>query len=147
MRTSGDPKATVEFTGQGIVHVSFKETGTLSTHMLREIVVESKVQYGESPKAIIFSLHDAVESDRFFSKISNRPQHILPGILISLVCLSKSTLAAAHAYLGENTAEYPVAVFTDYKQGLNWVEYKLRALETIKTLPVQNKPIGMIASC
>jgi len=145
MKTFSDPNATHEFIGPNTVHVSFKASAIFTTHLLREIMVASKAQNGEAPKAIILSLHDGIDSDRFFKKISSK-SHLIPSeTLISLVCLSKVTFNAAQSYLGKNKPDYPVAVFSDFQRGLDWIEQKLMHSEKVHILPVNKINVGMTA--
>jgi hypothetical protein len=145
MKTFSNSNTTIEFIGQSMVHVTFKKEGMLSTHVLRDLIVAFKAQFGEAPKALVFSLYDQVESERFFRKISNRTQQIAPGTLISLICHSKLTLAKAEAFFEENKPDYPIAVFSDYKRALDWLECKMIGTETIKMLSAPNTFAGMTA--
>ncbi|MBI3133413.1 MAG: hypothetical protein HYZ14_01950 [Bacteroidetes bacterium] len=145
MNAFSDSHISLEFIGENIVHVCFKERALLSTQLLRELIAMSKIHKGKKPEAYILTFHELADSHHFLWKICHKSQLFEPETVVALVCPNLTTNVAAHSYIQNHNPSYPIAVFSKYGHGLEWVEQKLNFTKTAGPVSFQDGVIGMSA--
>lgn len=145
MKTSyilSENNAIVDIFYNGILHVSFKEGGVLSTQLMREINILSKLKSGSCPKGIILSVHDGINLEESFRTICRKAERFAPGTPVSVVCHSLGSLLVARNYQYVQKPLRPYSVFDSFNESLAWtIETILKLKEPPKNINYNNELI------
>jgi hypothetical protein len=125
MNTLAENNVNFEFQSSKIVKVCLGKSGILSTPVIRELAVYSKVKNGKSADAYIICLESSEPADANLYRVITKARRFAPEVLIAVVYPSNSLEANLQNFRHNLKPAGRTHVFATYLAALTWIENKL----------------------
>lgn len=119
MITITENNTNVEFINSEIVHVTLKEGGVLSRHLLRELQVVSKVNYGRAARGFIVSNQNVLEAGISACSICKKADSFKGEMKMAVVCRVACLRNATCPFATEQKSMSKI--FSEYSSALSWI--------------------------
>lgn len=110
----------VEFINYEIIHVELKERGALSSHLLRELRVVSKVNHGTEAKACIISNNNITTRGTSACRICKKAERHSHEMKMAVVCNATCLISGLDCPFASQGANSP-KIFSNYSEALGWI--------------------------
>lgn len=124
MHTFAENNVRFSFQSSTIVNVLLGKTGLLSTHVIRELGVYSKVQNGHYAGAYIISIESSNDADENLWRVCSKAQRFAPDVLVAVVYPHNSLQVNLQNSISNLKPAGRIQVFATHKAALSWIENK-----------------------
>lgn len=125
MRTIIENNTEVEYLTQEIIHVSFRRGGYLSTQLIRELSVMSKVDNGVTAKAYLISIEELPEDEEILRRICKKAERFTSGTIIAIVSPESFSLKISANLMMFKQRTKSIQVFTQFIYAKDWIQNKI----------------------
>ncbi len=125
MHTFAENNVRFSFQSSTIVNVLLGKTGVLSTHVIRELGVYSKVQNGHYASAYIIGIESSNDADENLWRVCGKAERFAPDVIVAVVYPHNSLQANLQNFRSNLKPCGRIQVFETHKAALEWVENKL----------------------
>lgn len=134
MHTLAENDVQFEFQSSKIVKVSLGKSSILSTPVIRELAVYSKVKNGVYPAAYIISVNSKDEADESLWRVCRKAERFGSDILVAIVYPHNSLQANLQNFRAVLKPAGRMQVFETYPAALLWTEHKLNEINHVNQL-------------
>jgi hypothetical protein len=139
MYTLAENNVEFEFLSLEIVKVSLGKTGTLSTPLIRELAVYSKVKNGIYAKAYIIDIKAIEDADESLWRVCRKAERFASDVLVAVVYPYNALQANLQNFRAMLKPKGRIQVFSTHEAALTWTNNKLHESDYTNhtnTLPI-----------
>lgn len=122
MLTIAENNIDVEFLTTNLIHVTLKEGGVLSTQLLRELSVVSKVKHGKSTGGYIFTVKNSNAIEEDACRTCRKAERITSEIKVAVICNKPCSRNALKNDTSVSDDSKLPKLFNDFSSALSYVE-------------------------
>lgn len=145
MLTLAENNIQFEFQSPQIVNVMLGKSGLLSTPVIRELTVYSKVKNGNYASAYIISIDSTDDADENLWRVCRKAERFASDVLVALVYPHNSLQANLQNFRAILKPAGRIQVFATYEAALTWTENKLAERRELNQALALNIRAGLIA--